>query len=101
MAYTKEENGQPAKYLGIIQARDRTEPFSIREQKAKSKRITRESKQLDRASIYSERLDRQQAVENKKKQSLKASFKCWSATRFKKTCQGNSQVLPSSITDCR
>ena len=69
MAYTKEENGQPAKYLGIIQARDRTEPFSIREQKAKSKRITRESKQLDRASIYSERLDRQQAVENKKKQS--------------------------------
>ncbi|MDJ0596659.1 MAG: DDE-type integrase/transposase/recombinase [Pleurocapsa sp. MO_226.B13] len=69
MAYTKEENGQPAKYLGIIQAKDRTEPFSIREQKAKSKRITRESKQLDRTSIYSERLDRQQAVENKRKQS--------------------------------
>ena len=27
MAYTKEENGQSAKYLGIIQARERTEPF--------------------------------------------------------------------------
>ncbi|MGL5941733.1 MAG: Mu transposase C-terminal domain-containing protein [Waterburya sp.] len=69
MAYTKEENGQPAKYLGIIQARDRTDLFSIWEQKARNKRITRESKQLDRTSIYSERLDRQQAVENKRKQS--------------------------------
>ena len=69
MAYTKEEQGQPAKYLGTIQARDRTEPFSIWEQKAKNKRINRESKQLDRTSIYSERLDRHQAVENKKKQS--------------------------------
>ncbi|GAB4543596.1 MAG: hypothetical protein Tsb0014_37330 [Pleurocapsa sp.] len=69
MAYTKEDNGQPAKYLGIIQTRDRIEPFSIWEQKARNKRITRESKQLDRTSIYSERLDRQQAVENKKKQS--------------------------------
>ena len=69
MAYTKEEQGQPAKYLGTIQARDRTEPFSIQEQKAKNKRINRESKQLDRTSIYSERLDRHQAVENKKKRS--------------------------------
>ena len=69
MAYTKEENGQPAKYLGIIQTRDRIEPLSIWEQKAKNKRITHESKQLDRTSIYSERLDRQQVVENKKKQS--------------------------------
>lgn len=68
MAYTKEEQGQPAKYLGIIQARDKTEPFSIWEQKAKNKRINRESKQIDRTSIYSERLDRHQAVENKKKQ---------------------------------
>ena len=69
MAYTKEEDGQPAKYLGIIQARDRTEAFSIWEQKAKNKKINRESKQLDRTSIYSERLDRHQAIENKKKQS--------------------------------
>lgn len=69
MAYTKEENGQPAKYLGIIQAKDKTKPFSIWEQKAKNKRINRENKQLDRTSIYSERLDRHQAVENKKKQS--------------------------------
>ena len=69
MAYTKEERGQPAKYLGIIQARDKTEAFSIWEQKAKNKRINRESKQLDRTSIYSERLDRHQAVENKKKQN--------------------------------
>ena len=69
MAYTKEENGQPAKYLGIIQARDRTEPFSIWEQKARNKRINDESKLIDKTSIYSERLDRQQAVENKKKQS--------------------------------
>ena len=69
MAYTKEENGQPATYLGIIQARDRIEPFSIWQQKAKNKRINRESKQLDRTSIYSERLDRHQAVEDKKKQS--------------------------------
>lgn len=69
MAYTKEENGQPAKYLGIIQARDRTESFSIWEQKARNKRINDESKLIDKTSIYSERLDRQQAVENKKKQS--------------------------------
>ncbi|MEM8832279.1 MAG: Mu transposase C-terminal domain-containing protein [Cyanobacteria bacterium P01_G01_bin.19] len=69
MAYTKEEQGQPAKYLGIIQARDRVEEFSIWEQKAKNKRINFESKQIDRTSIYSERLDRHQAVENKKKQS--------------------------------
>ena len=69
MVYTKEENGQPAKYLGIIQARDRTEPFSTWQQKARNKRINRESKQLDRTSIYSERLDRHKAVENKKKQS--------------------------------
>lgn len=69
MAYTKEENGQSAKYLGIIRARDRTEPFSIWEQQARNKRISRESKQLDRTSIYSERLDRQQVIENKKKQS--------------------------------
>ncbi len=69
MAYTKEKNGQPAKYLGIIQARDRTEPFSIWEQKARNKRINDESKLIDKTSIYSERLDRQQAVENKKKQS--------------------------------
>ncbi|MGK7893835.1 MAG: Mu transposase C-terminal domain-containing protein, partial [Xenococcus sp. (in: cyanobacteria)] len=69
MAYTKEENGQPAKYLGIIQARDRTEPFSIWEQKTRNKRINDESKLIDKSSIYSERLDRQQAVENKKKQS--------------------------------
>ncbi len=69
MAYTKEENGQPAKYLGIIQARDRTEPFSIWEQKVRNKRIKRENKQLDHTSIYSERLDRHQKVENKKKQS--------------------------------
>lgn len=69
MAYTKEDNGQPAQYLGIIQARDRIAPFSIWEQKARNKRITYESKQLDRISIYSERLDRQQAVESKKKQS--------------------------------
>ena len=39
------------------------------EQKAKNKKINRESQQLDRTSIYSERLDRHQAVENKKKQS--------------------------------
>ena len=69
MAYTKEEQGQPAKYLGIIQARDKTEAFSIWEQKAQNKRINSESKQLDRTSIYSERLDRQQAMENKKKRS--------------------------------
>ena len=69
MAYTKEDNRQPAKYLGIVQAKDRTEPFSVWEQKAKNKRINHESKQLDRTSIYSERLDRHQAVENKKKQS--------------------------------
>ena len=69
MAYIKKDNGQPAKYLGIIQARDRTKPFSIWEQKARNKRITHESKQLDRTSIYSERLDRQQVIENKKKQS--------------------------------
>ncbi len=69
MAYSKEENGQPAKYLGIIQARDRTEPFSIWEQKTRNKRINDESKLIDKTSIYSERLDRQQVVENKKKQS--------------------------------
>lgn len=69
MAYSKEEPGQPAKYLGIIQARDRTEPFSIWQQKAKNKRVNGESKQIDRSSIYSERLDRHEAVENKKKQS--------------------------------
>ena len=69
MAYIKEEQGQPAKYLGIIQARGRTEPFSIWQQKAKNKRINSESKQIDRTSIYSERLDRHQAVENKKKRS--------------------------------
>lgn len=39
------------------------------EQKARNKRITHESKQLDRTSIYSERLDRQKVIENKKKQS--------------------------------
>ena len=69
MAYTQEENGQPAKYLGIIQARDRTEPFSIWEQKAKNQRVIDQSKQIDKTSIYSERLDRQQAVEHKRKQS--------------------------------
>lgn len=69
MAYTKEEQGEAAKYLGIIQARDRTEPFSTWQQKARNKRINRESKQLDRTSIYSERLDRHQVVEDKKKQS--------------------------------
>ena len=69
MAYTKEKLGQPAKYLGIIQARDKTETFSIWEQKAQNKRINREGKQLDRTSIYLERLDRQQVVENRKKRS--------------------------------
>ena len=69
IAYTKEESGLPARYLGIIQARDETEPFSIWQQKARNKRIAHESKQLDRTSIYSERLDRQQGVENKKKRS--------------------------------
>ena len=69
MAYSKEKEGQPAKYLGIIQARDKIEPFSIWERKARSKRIHKESKLIDKTSIYSERLDRQQAVENKKKQS--------------------------------
>ena len=68
MAYTKEENGQPAKYLGIIQARDRNQTFSIREQKSKSKRIIDESKQIDKTSIYSERVDRHNAVEEKRKQ---------------------------------
>lgn len=75
MAYTKEENGQPAKYLGIIQARDRIEPFSIWEQKARNKRINDKSKLLDKTSIYSERLDRHQAVEHKRKQSKDANRK--------------------------
>jgi putative transposase len=69
MAYTQEENRQPAKYLGIIQARDRTEPFSIWEQKATNQKVINQSKILDKTSIYSERLDRQQAVEHKRKQS--------------------------------
>lgn len=71
MAYTKEENGLPAKYLGIIQARDKTEPFSISEQKAKRKRETEEGKQIDKTSIYSERWDRHQTVESKRKQNRK------------------------------
>jgi hypothetical protein len=69
MAYTKEENGQPAKYLGIIQARDRNEPFSIWEQKATNQTVIAQSKLLDKTSIYSERLDRHQALDNKRKQS--------------------------------
>ena len=69
MAYTKEENEQPARYLGVVRARDKADSFSIWEQKAKSKKLNKESKQIDKTSIYQERLDRHQAVENKKKQS--------------------------------
>ena len=87
MAYTKEEQGQPAKYLGIIQARDRTEAFSISKQKAKNQRINRESKQLDRISIYSERLDRHQTVESKKKQS-KADKRKKEQERRESDCKG-------------
>ena len=69
MAYSQVEEGQPAKYLGIIQARDKSKPFSFWECKTQSKKINRESRFIDKTSIYSERLDRQKIVENKKKQS--------------------------------
>ena len=75
MAYTKEAQGQPAKYLGVIQARDRTNSFSIWEQKAKSKKLNQESKQIDKTSIYRERLDRHQDVERRVKQTKETKRK--------------------------
>ena len=56
--------GQPARYIGVVQARDKTKPFSEWEQKSQRKKEIDEEKQLDKTSIYSEIVDRHQTVEN-------------------------------------
>ncbi len=67
IAYTREKNGQPSNYLGIVQARDETKPLSLWELKRRNKKLRNEGKKLDNSSILSERWERKEFVEDKLK----------------------------------
>lgn len=58
LVYSLEENGQPAKYLGMIRARDlQEERLSLREWEARKKKMQDEGKAIDQSSILAQQRD--------------------------------------------
>ena len=67
IAYTKEQKRKPSQYLGVVQARDETNPLSLWELKRRNKKLRNEGKKLDNSSILSERWERKDFVKDKLK----------------------------------
>ena len=69
LAYTRPINGEPGKFVGVIQARDcERERMSLAELNYIKKKLRDEGKQVDNSSILNERLSRFEDVEQTRKQ---------------------------------
>lgn len=72
LAYTRPSNGEPGKFIGIVQARDcERERMSLAELNYIKKKLRDEGKKVDNSSILNERLSRFDDVEQNRKERRK------------------------------
>ena len=57
LVYTLEKDGKPSQYLGIVPSRDLDEPLSLREWKARRRKIRAEGKEIEQTSILAQQRD--------------------------------------------
>lgn len=75
LAYTRPKDGQPGEFIGVVPARDAKEKqMSLKELKWRKQKLREQAKEIDNSSIFNERLDLYEFVDQKRKskrQSLK------------------------------
>ncbi|MBD0364210.1 MAG: DDE-type integrase/transposase/recombinase [Coleofasciculus sp. C3-bin4] len=68
LAYTRPKDGQPGEFIGVVPARDAKEKqMSLEELKWRKQKLREQTKEIDNSSIFNERLDLYEFVEEKRK----------------------------------
>lgn len=68
LAYTRPKDGQPGKFVGVVRARDAKEnQMSLEELKWRKQKLRQQAQEIDNSSIFKERLDLSEFVEQKRK----------------------------------
>jgi putative transposase len=68
LAYTRPKDGQPGQFIGVVRARDTKEQqMSLEELKWRKQKLREQAKEIDNSSIFNERLDLYEFVEEKRK----------------------------------
>jgi len=68
LAYTRPKDGQPGEFIGVVPARDAKEKqMSLEELKWRKQKLREQAKEIDNSSIFNERLDLYEFVDEKRK----------------------------------
>lgn len=68
LAYTRPKDGQPGEFIGVVRARDAKEKqMSLAELKWRKQKLREQAYEIDNSSIFNERLDLYEFVEEKRK----------------------------------
>jgi putative transposase len=68
LAYTRPKEGQPGEFIGVVRARDAKEKqMSLAELKWRKQKLREQAYEIDNSSIFNERLDLYEFVEEKRK----------------------------------